>query len=408
MRQPGRIARTFILATCAAVALTATSAGGAGIAVLPGNPATPDNLSSQQWNLEMIGAFQAQTITGGSPDVRVALIDSGIDPGHPEFAGRIDTANSVSCITGTPVKDPTGTLWRDNVGHGTHVAGIIAAGDNDFGTVGVAPNIQLLIVKVTDPGLPITPQAAACAFKYVSQQNVDVANASFAVDKGATGSADPLDFFCASDPADAAAIQVVGGAVKSALRSGTTIVASAGNNGVDMTQPAAGSSCVRMPVQLPGVIGVASEGRNGGPVLATPPGPSNFGFGAIDLVAPGGDPAQGGVPGRADPLDVPVVHSDSAHRDAERRRRASGRDVSLQRGHLDGGRGRERRRRSRRKPVREAEGVRLPEAAEAAVALRRCSTRPRRPSRARRIRAASERTTTTGSSVSARSTRTPR
>ena len=154
MRQPGRIARTFILATCAAVALTATSAGGAGIAVLPGNPATPDNLSSQQWNLEMIGAFQAQTITGGSPDVRVALIDSG----HPEFAGRIDTANSVSCITGTPVKDPTGTLWRDNVGHGTHVAGIIAAGDNDFGTVGVAPNIQLLIVKVTDPGLPITPQ----------------------------------------------------------------------------------------------------------------------------------------------------------------------------------------------------------------------------------------------------------
>ena len=108
MRQPGRIARTFISATCAAVALTATSAGGAGIAVLPGNPATPDNLSSQQWNLEMIGAFQAQTITGGSPDVRVALIDSGIDPGHPEFAGRIDTANSVSCITGTPVKDPTG------------------------------------------------------------------------------------------------------------------------------------------------------------------------------------------------------------------------------------------------------------------------------------------------------------
>ena len=177
------------------------------------------------------------------------------------------------------------------------MAGIIAAGDNDFGTVGVAPNIQLLIVKVTDPGLPITPQAAACAFKYVSQQNVDVANASFAVDKGATGSADPLDFFCASDPADAAAIQLVGGAVKSALRSGTTIVASAGNNGVDMTQPAAGSSCVRMPVQLPGVIGVASEGRNGGPVLATPPGPSNFGFGAIDLVAPGGDPRRAECPG---------------------------------------------------------------------------------------------------------------
>ena len=296
MRPPGRISRTFIAATCAALALTAVSAGGAGIAVLPADPATPDNLSSQQWNLEMIGAFQAQTITGGSPDVRVALIDSGIDPWHPEFAGRIDTANSVSCVTGTPVKDPTGNLWKDNVGHGTHVAGIIAAGDNDFGTVGVAPNVQLLIVKITDPGLPITPQAAACAFRYVSQQNVDVANASFAVDKGATGSADPLDFFCASDPADAASIQLVGGAVRAALRSGTTIVASAGNNGIDMTTPAGGPGCLRMPVQLPGVIGVASEGRNGGPVVATPPGPSNFGLGAIDLVAPGGDPSQGGVP----------------------------------------------------------------------------------------------------------------
>ena len=297
MRQSGRIARTFIAATCAAIALVVVSASGAEIAVLPGSPATPDNLSNQQWNLDMIGAFQAQTITGGSPDVRVALIDSGIDPNHPEFAGRIDTASSVSCITGTPVEDPTGTLWRDNVGHGTHVAGIIAAGDNDFGTVGVAPNVQLLIVKVTDPGLPITPQAAACAFEYVSTQDVDVANASFAVDKGATGSADPLDFFCRSNAADRASIQLVQGALRDALHSGTTVVASAGNNGIDMTQPAAGGSCIRMPVQLPGVIGVASEGRNGGPVLATPPGPSNFGFGAIDLVAPGGDPAQGGVPG---------------------------------------------------------------------------------------------------------------
>jgi len=297
LRQPGRIARTFLGATCAAAALAAASAGGASITVLPGNPATPDNLSSQQWNLQMIGAFQAQAITGGAPDVRVALIDSGIDPGHPEFAGRIDTANSVSCITGTPVKDPTGALWRDNVGHGTHVAGIVAAGDNGFGTVGVAPNVQLLIVKVTDPGLPITPEAAACAFEYVSRQNVDVANASFAVDKGATGAADALDFFCRNVAADRDAIKLVGDAVRDALRSGTTVVASAGNNGIDMTQPAGGPGCLRMPVQLQGVIGVASEGRNGGPVQATPPGPSNYGLGAIDLVAPGGDPAQGGVPG---------------------------------------------------------------------------------------------------------------
>ena len=51
-----------------------------------------------------------------------------------------------------------------------------------------------------------------------------------------------------------------------------------------------------MPVQLPGVIGVASEGRNGMRVTTNPPGASNFGAGVIDVVAPGGDPAQGRVP----------------------------------------------------------------------------------------------------------------
>lgn len=297
MRSMAFAARLFVV--FAFLALVVAGAAGAGRLPgdLPNSPATPDNLSGQQWGQQLTGVVAAHEITGGSPLVRVALIDSGIDPGHPEFAGRIDTENSVSCITGTPVHDTSGSLWRDNVGHGTHVAGIIAAGDNDFGTVGVAPNVQLLIVKVTDPGLPITPAAVACAFEYVSEQHVDVANASFAVDQGTTGAADALDFFCRSDKSDRQAIQLVERAVKDAIRSGTAVVASAGNNGIDMAHPAAGEDCIRMPVQLPGIIGVASEGRNGDRVTTNPPGASNFGLGVIDVVAPGGDPAQGGVPG---------------------------------------------------------------------------------------------------------------
>jgi lantibiotic leader peptide-processing serine protease len=297
LRSKAIAARRFAVAAILALALVGSASAGPAPGDLPNSTATPDNLSGEQWALEQIGAFAAHETTGGSPLVRVALIDSGIDPGHPEFAGRIDTANSVSCVSGEPVHDPTGTLWRDNVGHGTHVAGIIAAGDNDFGTVGVAPNVQLLIVKVTDPALPITPAAAACAFEYVADQQIDVANASFAVDKGATGAADPLDFFCRSDRLDRQSIKLVEKAVKRAVRSGTTVVASAGNNGIDMADPAAGDDCLRLPVQLPGVIGVSSEGRNGARVTTNPPGASNFGLGAIDLVAPGGDPAQGGVPG---------------------------------------------------------------------------------------------------------------
>jgi subtilisin family serine protease len=297
LRSTAFAARLFVVVAVLALAVASAAAASRPPGDLPNSPATPDNLSGQQWGQQLTGVVAAHEITGGSPLVRVALIDSGIDPGHPEFAGRIDMENSVSCVTGTPVHDTSGFLWRDNVGHGTHVGGIIAAGDNDFGTVGVAPNVQLLVVKVTDSGLPITPAAAACAFEYVSEQHVDVANASFAVDKGATGAADPLDFFCRSDRSDRDAIESVAQAVKDAIGSGTTVVASAGNNGIDMAHPAAGEDCIRMPVQLPGVVGVASEGRNGDRVTTSPaPGASNFGLGVIDVVAPGGDPAQGGVP----------------------------------------------------------------------------------------------------------------
>lgn len=263
---------------------------------LPNSHATPDTLSGEQWSLAQIRAFDAHTITGGSPLVRVALIDTGIDPGHPEFAGRIDTANSVSCATGVPVRDPSGALWRDQTGHGTLVAGLVAAGDNEFGIVGVAPHVQLVIVKVANAGQPITPAAAACAFNYVATQQIDVANASFAVDKGPTAGGDPLDFFCRNDKADKQAIKLVKEAVRDAKRSGTTIVASAGNNDLDMAHPPLGNECIRMPVELPGVVGVSSDGRFGRRV-ATPGLASNYGVGVIDVVAPGGDPAQGGVPG---------------------------------------------------------------------------------------------------------------
>jgi subtilisin family serine protease len=293
------VVRLLAATVVVALALVGSAAAGPPPGDLPNAPATPDNLSSEQWSLQQIRAFDAHQTTGGSPLVRVALIDSGIDPGHPEFAGRIDTANSVSCLSGEPVTDPTGALWRDNNGHGTHVAGIVAAGDNGFGIVGVAPHVQLLIVKVSNPGLPITPQAAACAFDYVASQDVDVANASFAVDKGPTGGADLLDFFCRSDKADREAIKLVDEAVHDARQSGTTIVASAGNNDIDMAHPAAGNDCIRMPVELPGVIGVSSDGRFGQRATPPNPGPSNYGAGVIDLVAPGGDDLQGGpVQGR--------------------------------------------------------------------------------------------------------------
>jgi lantibiotic leader peptide-processing serine protease len=297
LRSTAPVARLLLAALIAVLALACVQVAGAKQpGDLPNSPATPDSLSGDQWALSQINAFEAHEITGGSPLVRVALIDSGIDASHPDFAGRIDRLDSVSCTTGSPQMDPTGALWADDVAHGTLVAGVVAAADNEVGIVGVAPNIQLVIVKVVGRGQPITPEAAACAFDWVAEHNIDVANASFAIDKGATGSSDPLDYFCRGEEADRAAMSLVGGAVRRAHKAGVTLVASAGNSGIDMAHPPAGDDCIRMPVGLPDVIGVSGEGREGKLTSANPPGASNFGLGIVDFVAPGGDPAQGGIP----------------------------------------------------------------------------------------------------------------
>ena len=284
---------------------SAPAAGGPPPGDLPNAPATPDTFASEQWSLAHIQAFEAHAITGGSPLVRVAVLDTGIDQGHPEFAGRIDAASSVSCATGTP--NPAPASWRDDNGHGTHVAGIIAAGDNEIGIVGVAPHVQLVIVKLANNGQPVTPAAAVCAYNWVATHQIDVANSSFAVDKGPTQSHDPFDFYCRSDSAEQKAIVAVQKAVERARRSGATIVASAGNENVDLAHPPLGNDCIRMPVELPGVVGVSSEGRLGARALAPP---SNYGVGVIDVSAPGGDfvqaPPPSGLILSTWPVDVPV------------------------------------------------------------------------------------------------------
>ena len=75
--------------------------------------------------------------------MRVAVIDSGIDGGHPEFAGRIAAARS---FVG-------GSARRDRHGHGTFIAGLIAASlNNGEGISGMAFPAQLLVAKVVRPG----------------------------------------------------------------------------------------------------------------------------------------------------------------------------------------------------------------------------------------------------------------
>jgi subtilisin family serine protease len=101
-----------------------------------------------QWGLRATQVDKAWDVVRGSPAITVAVIDTGIDANHPDLAGV-----ALPGITFVSSPDPSctaGTVIDDN-GHGTHVAGVIAAnGNNGQGVAGVAFGVRILPVKALD------------------------------------------------------------------------------------------------------------------------------------------------------------------------------------------------------------------------------------------------------------------
>lgn len=92
------------------------------------------------WGIGSIRADRVWPITTAS-GVNVAVLDTGLDARHPDLIANV--AGGYSAVVYTK-------SWADDNGHGTHVAGTIAASNNRFGVVGVAPNAAVLGVKVLD------------------------------------------------------------------------------------------------------------------------------------------------------------------------------------------------------------------------------------------------------------------
>ncbi|GAA3393101.1 S8 family serine peptidase [Cryptosporangium minutisporangium] len=104
---------------------------------------TNDTLRANQWALTRLRADETWTRTTGSP-VTVAVLDTGVQGGHPDLAGRV--LPGVDLIRDVPTSTD-GT--NDTHGHGTHVAGIIAAvSNNNLGIAGLAPGTKILPVRV--------------------------------------------------------------------------------------------------------------------------------------------------------------------------------------------------------------------------------------------------------------------
>lgn len=96
----------------------------------------------QQYGPSQIQAPDAWDITTGSSSVVLAVLDSGIDAGHPEFAGRLVVGHDFVDGDSTP---------QDGCGHGTHVAGIAAAtGNNGIGVAGINWRAKIMPVRVLD------------------------------------------------------------------------------------------------------------------------------------------------------------------------------------------------------------------------------------------------------------------
>lgn len=203
----------------------------------------------------------------------VAVIDTGIDLTHPDLSANILNSGT-SCIKRTTAND-------DN-GHGSHVAGTIAALDNSIGVVGVAPGAKIIPVKVLNRNGSGTWSSVICGIDWVtshaSQYNIKVANMSL----GGSGSSDNN---CGMSNNDA-----LHKAICRSRDVGVTYTVAAGNDSKNASGfvPAAYDDAVITVSAL-----ADSNGQAGGTGSATAYGPddtfatfSNYGS-VVDVGAPG-------------------------------------------------------------------------------------------------------------------------
>jgi thermitase len=161
-------------------------------------PADPAYVDNQLWGLKKIGCPQAWDSCTGSAGVVVAVIDTGIDYGHPDLAANCWT--NVAELNGKPGVDDDGNGYIDDVhgfnfagnngnalddcGHGTHVAGTIGAVADTAGVVGVNWQVSLMACKFLDAGGSGTTFDAIRAIDYVNEMrdqgvNIVAINASW-------------------------------------------------------------------------------------------------------------------------------------------------------------------------------------------------------------------------------------
>ncbi|GIW21625.1 MAG: thermitase [Candidatus Sericytochromatia bacterium] len=225
-----------------------------------------DTFFGLQWNIKNINVNKAWNITKGSPNIIVAIIDSGVDPNHPDLKDNLLPLIDVWSESGESDIYTSGSLkvnygGRDGNGHGTHIAGIVAAHINNSSGISGIANVKILPIKSTNHMGETSASIITKSILKAIEKKANVINISIGGEKQ-EGTQALLD------------------AVNLALSKNIVFVSATGN---ESNRDAKLIKDITVPAAYPGVIAVGASTKSNRV--------ANYSNGGkeIDVLAPGGE-----------------------------------------------------------------------------------------------------------------------